>query len=262
LLAPGRGLTTNVDAQVAPLYGIDLYTRQQLVEALGSADLLDMHILPALHGLAVNGAPEVSLQAALAACARAGALSDTEHRACQTLGRHIAEAVREDPTAYRVHPKGNGVVLQRAGGVRAHAFLGLYRGEVYLPYRWIERQVVMATVRRAVRESNDEVPVFYNIVLERHAEDKDGYGVVFVDAARKGSLASRLSHSCTPNVYCMSLSIDGHYAIAMFALRDIAAGEELTFDYRCVTDDRADLAKAICLWYASALPCSCPWRLA
>jgi hypothetical protein len=30
-------------------------------------------------------------------------------------------------------------------------------------------------------------------------DDPDGYDVLFVDAAFKGSFASRVSHSCTPN---------------------------------------------------------------
>jgi hypothetical protein len=55
-----------VDADVAALYGIDLYTRQQLVDQLADkAGLLDSHILPALHRLAIDKSRDVTIHAAI-----------------------------------------------------------------------------------------------------------------------------------------------------------------------------------------------------
>jgi SET domain-containing protein len=72
---------------------------------------------------------------------------------------------------------------------------------------------------------------FYNIVLERHRDDPKGYDVLFVDPIRRGNFASRMSHSCNPNCSTVMMSAGGKYVIAMYATRDIAFSEELTFDY-------------------------------
>ncbi len=48
-----------------------------------------------------------------------------------------------------------------------------------------------------------------------------------VDATVEGNEARYINHSCEPN--CKAITEDGHIYIQ--ALRDIAAGEELTYDY-------------------------------
>ncbi len=49
-----------------------------------------------------------------------------------------------------------------------------------------------------------------------------------IDASRGGDATAFINHSCAPN--CFSRVTRGH--LLFFALRDIAAGEELTLDYR------------------------------
>lgn len=54
-----------------------------------------------------------------------------------------------------------------------------------------------------------------------------------------GNIAHLLNHSCAPNCYSRTLSVrcasTGRLAdhVVIFAQRAIAAGEELTYDYRC-----------------------------
>jgi SET domain-containing protein len=48
-----------------------------------------------------------------------------------------------------------------------------------------------------------------------------------IDASRGGNATAYINHSCEPN--CFSRVMHGH--MIFFALRDIAAGEEITLDY-------------------------------
>lgn len=57
---------------------------------------------------------------------------------------------------------------------------------------------------------------------------------VVVDASRGGNLARWINHSCAPN--CDAV-IDGG-RIYIESLRDIAAGEELTYDYMFMLEER------------------------
>jgi len=43
------------------------------------------------------------------------------------------------------------------------------------------------------------------------------------------------------------MAVGGKFIIAVYALRDIAFGEELTFDYSSVTEDEVEFRAAICL---------------
>lgn len=47
--------------------------------------------------------------------------------------------------------------------------------------------------------TGDELPDFYNIVLERPRDDPDGYDVLFIDAAAKAS--------CTYKYHCKDMHI-------------------------------------------------------
>ena len=143
---------------------------------------------------------------------------------------------------FRVHPKGRGVICKNPNGIPSATFVSQYLGEVYLPYRWFELQ-------DAIKKFNprQELNDFYNIVLERPKDDPAGYDVLFVDAAHEGAVASRISHSCDPNCEANILSSNGRLSIAIYTARDISCGEELTFDYSCVTESFIEYREAICL---------------
>lgn len=53
-----------------------------------------------------------------------------------------------------------------------------------------------------------------------------------IDATRMGGRARFINHSCDPNCGVEKWDVNGEERCAIFALRDIYAGEELTFDYK------------------------------
>jgi len=52
------------------------------------------------------------------------------------------------------------------------------------------------------------------------------------DHAIMGGLARFINHSCSPNCGVEKWEVNGEERCAIFALRDIAPGEELSFDYK------------------------------
>ena len=55
---------------------------------------------------------------------------------------------------------------------------------------------------------------------------------LFLDASRQGTWGRFINHSCAPACYTHKWMVRGRLRVGIFAARDIAAGEELTFDYR------------------------------
>ena len=106
---------------------------------------------------------------------------------------------------FRVHPKGVGMQVIRPGGLPRLTFVEEYLGEVHSPWRWFEVQDALKKVTK------DELPDFYNIVLERPRDDPAGYDALFVDAASRGAFASRMSHSCTPNCQAVVMACGGEH---------------------------------------------------
>ncbi|CAH2059896.1 unnamed protein product [Thlaspi arvense] len=58
-----------------------------------------------------------------------------------------------------------------------------------------------------------------------------------IDATRAGSIAHLINHSCVPNCYSRVISVNGDEHIIIFAKRDVAKWEELTYDYRFFSTD-------------------------
>jgi len=58
--------------------------------------------------------------------------------------------------------------------------------------------------------------------------DKD----CIIDAGPMGNLSRFMNHSCNPNCETQKWTVGGEVRVGLFASRDIAAGEEITFDYR------------------------------
>ena len=52
-----------------------------------------------------------------------------------------------------------------------------------------------------------------------------------IDATRRGNLSRFLNHSCNPNCETQKWQVGGELCIGIFALRDVDANTELTFDY-------------------------------
>ena len=82
-----------------------------------------------------------------------------------------------------------------------------------------------------IAKKKDQLPDFYNIILEKHKDDPDGYDIMIVDPINRGNFVSRFSHSCDPNCGSVPTVAKGNYCIAMYCMKPISFGEELTFDY-------------------------------
>ncbi|KXZ45516.1 hypothetical protein GPECTOR_53g102 [Gonium pectorale] len=163
-------------------------------------------------------------------------------RACSKAAAAVIARLRQIGWSYfRLHPKGRGVVCNVPGGLPAFTFVEEYLGELHSPWRWFEIQDAIKKL------TQQELPDFYNITLERPRDDPDGYDVLFVEAAFMASFASRMSHSCTPNCAAVVVSVNGRLTIAMYTKRRIEPGEELTFDYSSVTESEKEYREAICL---------------
>lgn len=55
---------------------------------------------------------------------------------------------------------------------------------------------------------------------------------VTIDAGLAGGLARFLNHSCGPNCMTQKWQVGNETRVAMFAVKDISAGEELSYDYQ------------------------------
>ncbi|KAL4859889.1 Histone-lysine N-methyltransferase [Chlorella vulgaris] len=130
---------------------------------------------------------------------------DASLRAAEAVEQRIKEV---GYNYFRMHPKGVGLICKRQGGIPPLTFVEEYLGEIHTPWRWFEIQDAVKKI------TGDELPDFYNIVLERPKDDPDGYDVLFIDAATK---------------------------VMQYP------GEELSFDYSSVTESEKEFRDAICL---------------
>lgn len=55
---------------------------------------------------------------------------------------------------------------------------------------------------------------------------------VVVDATKKGGIARFINHCCTPSCTAKIIKVEGEKRIVIYALRNIGANEELTYDYK------------------------------
>ena len=168
--------------------------------------------------------------------------SDPEGNAPDEIKEEEPVDPRTQRISFRLHPKGTGVVCVNPNGLKAGTFVNYYIGEIYQPWKWYERQ---DAIKKCFPDM--ELPSFFNITLERPPHDERGRHVIFVEAMHKGCFASRLSHSCEPNCQTVTFAKDGRLALGMFTTRDIACGEEMTWDYSCITESIEEYRTGFCL---------------
>lgn len=77
---------------------------------------------------------------------------------------------------------------------------------------------------------------FKERMATRYVNDTHHYclhldGGLVIDGHRMGGDGRFVNHSCQPNCEMQKWSVNGQFRMALFALRDIKAGEELTYDY-------------------------------
>ncbi|WP_338414787.1 SET domain-containing protein-lysine N-methyltransferase [uncultured Sphaerotilus sp.] len=123
--------------------------------------------------------------------------------------------------------------VRRSGvhGKGVYAQVPLRAGEIIIEYKgevipWDE------ALRRHPHDPSDPNHTFYFHIDDTHV----------IDGGVRGNSARWINHACAPN--CETEDDNGRIFIK--ALRDIAPGEELFFDYRLVIDERytAKLKKA------------------
>lgn len=155
----------------------------------------------------------------------------------------------------RVVQKGRRVPLtifktpSRGWGVRCNEpliqgeFIDTYLGEVITNNE---------TDRREAAGPNDKASYLYS--LDKWAEELQGEENCYVvDGQHMGGPTRFINHSCEPNIRQFTVSYNKYdlrvYDLAFFAIEDIPAGTELTFDYM----DKDELEEEDALMYRAQL---------
>ncbi|XP_038627424.1 histone-lysine N-methyltransferase, H3 lysine-36 specific [Tachyglossus aculeatus] len=103
--------------------------------------------------------------------------------------------------------------LQTKTDIKKGEFVNEYVGEL------IDEEECRARIRYA---QEHDITNFYMLTL-----DKDR----IIDAGPKGNYARFMNHCCQPNCETQKWSVNGDTRVGLFALSDIKAGTELTFNY-------------------------------
>lgn len=129
------------------------------------------------------------------------------------------------PPAGAAAPRGRRIQVRRSGvhGKGVFALQPLAAGEVLIEYKG----EVISWEEALRRHPHD--PAQPNHTFYFHLDDSR-----VVDGGVGGNASRWINHACEPN--CETEEVDGR--IFVKALRDIAAGEELFFDYRLVLEGR------------------------
>jgi SET domain-containing protein len=111
----------------------------------------------------------------------------------------------------------------RPTGAKGHGLFctsPLHRGQFVIEY---VGEVVCGSEkeRRIALYANS--PHFYLMALR---------GDDSIDATRRGNMSRFINHSCAPNCETQKWEVAGKPCVGLFALTDIPAGTELTFDYK------------------------------
>lgn len=109
--------------------------------------------------------------------------------------------------------------------------------EAQLVYEYVGEVIDKQRFERRRQTYHDEgVPHFYFMMLQKDE---------FIDATKKGGIARFLNHSCNPNCVVSKWIVGPKLRMGIFSVRDIAPGEELTFDYN-VDRFGGDAQKCLC----------------
>ena len=230
------------------VWGIDCHTRKNIVLAIGDNmtgeekdHFIESILLPRINQQNSSNAYDmnVSLDSIVTNEAFAPII-----RKCASI---VSSAVtRWEDHNFRIHPKGKGIVCQNQRGIKEGEFIKEYQGEVYPAWQWNEREQAIETLAAQQADKN-VLPDFWNIQLERHVNDPDGHDILTIDPSQCSNFASRMSHSCNPNCATVCIAINNRYMVAMYSIRQINPGEELTFDYNAVTESDHEFSLAACL---------------
>uniref|UniRef100_A0AAV1UH73 Histone-lysine N-methyltransferase n=1 Tax=Peronospora matthiolae TaxID=2874970 RepID=A0AAV1UH73_9STRA len=119
-----------------------------------------------------------------------------------------------------------GLGLKLLEDIKAGSFVSEYMGEIVTEQEYYMRRVLYHNEKHR-----------YMMVLS---------GGEVIDATRMGGWARFINHSCDPNCRVEKWDVNGEERCAIFALRDIVAGEELTFDYKFESFSKAEITECLC----------------
>ncbi|XP_070256514.1 histone-lysine N-methyltransferase NSD2 isoform X2 [Myotis yumanensis] len=120
---------------------------------------------------------------------------------------------RQYPETKIVRTDGKGWGLVATRDIRKGEFVNEYVGEL------IDDEECRARIKHA--QEND-ITHFYMLTI-----DKDR----IIDAGPKGNYSRFMNHSCQPNCETLKWTVNGDTRVGLFAMCDIPAGTELTFNY-------------------------------
>ncbi|ORY40091.1 SET domain-containing protein [Rhizoclosmatium globosum] len=141
-----------------------------------------------------------------------------------------------------VETEGKGFALVSDNAIEKGQFVMEYAGEIIRAdearRRW--------AIQREMKLPN------YIICVKEHTNSKTYR--TNIDPSKFGNAARFINHSCSPNLYFRTVRVNSLVpSAALFAGRDIEAGEELSFDYGDAmglveeeTDDRGDRIRCLC----------------
>ncbi len=143
----------------------------------------------------------------------------------QARPSRVRKAAPAAPARARATLQGRRIQVRRSGvhGKGVFAVAPIRQGETIIEYKG-EVITWQEALRRHPHDPNDPHHTFYFHIDEEHV----------IDAKYGGNAARWINHACEPN--CEAEEIDGRVFIK--ALRDIAPGEELFYDYGLVIDER------------------------
>lgn len=138
--------------------------------------------------------------------------------------KHLCQNQRMQKQQYAdtmtYYTKNTGWGLKATHDIKDGEFVIEYVGEV------ISKEMCNDRIKKAQEKGEKN---FYMLTLEA--------GLV-IDACYKANKARFINHSCDPNLETQVWTVGGKTCIGLFAIKDITAGTELTFDYHldCVGD--------------------------